>query len=103
MEDFVAPEAIEPLLCQPTRMYDFIRMSELCNSCFVNFAGIFAHTFRLQSIFVEGKYLTDLFKTKAIAIHVFCTTPKLSDSRPLRHAMQRGKSVGESMRRALFV
>ena len=87
MEDFVAPEAIQPSLGQPTRMYDSIRMSKLCHSCFVNFAGIIAHTFRLQSIFVEGKYLTDLFKTKAITIHVFCTTPNLSESHPLRHAV----------------
>ena len=71
MEDFVAPDAIQPSLCQRTRMYDFIRMSKLCHSCFVNFAGIFEHTFRLEGIFVEGNYLTDLFKTKAVAIHIF--------------------------------
>ena len=86
LEDSVAPEGIQPSLCQPIYMYEFIKMSKPCHSCFVNFSGIFAHTFRFRGIFVGGRYRTDLFKTVAVTTHVFCTTPNPSDPRSLRHA-----------------
>ena len=75
MEDFVTPEAIEPSLCQPTRMYDFIRMSELLlckfrwNICAYIQASKYIRRRKIFNGFVENKsnyYLRFLHDAKSL-------------------------------------